>query len=259
MDAQTFSLTRRLQLEGPQREDLVARVCGAVRGEIRERRIPAGTRLPSETDLAKSLGVSRPTLREATRILAQEGLLDIRHGVGTFVAAGPRHVTNPIDSMRSLTASIRAAGGEPSARNLAIEEIAAPAEVARAMAVPPQSKIVRITRIRLIDDRPLALSHEHIPLGPSVDLAAFDAFGGGSLYGFLAQTLRIALHRSEVALTAVSATAAQGRLLAIKPGAPLLLMREIHFGEGDSRPLYSVNFHNSAVIDLTLVRSGLQT
>lgn len=256
---QTFALTGRLQAEGAQREDLVARVCGALRSEIRERAIPPGTRLPSETDLAKGLGVSRPTLREATRILAQEGLLDTRHGVGTFVAAGLRHVTNPIDSMLSLSASIRAAGGEPHVRDLSVEEVAAPRDVALALAIPPYSGVIRIKRTRLIDDRPLGLAHEYVPLGPLVSLAAFEHFGGGSLYGFLTQTLGIALLRSEVAVTAVSATAQQSRLLAVKPGAPLLLMREAHFGDAERRVLYSINFHNSAVIDLTLVRSGVRT
>ena len=98
-----------------------------------------------------------------------------------------------------------------------------------------------------------------MPLGPSVSLEAFDRFDGGSLYGFLTQTLGLALLRSEMAVTAVNATAQQSRLLALKPGAPLLLMREIHFGENDRRVLYSVNHHNSEVIDLTLVRSGVRT
>ena len=86
----------------------------------------------------------------------------------------------------------------------------------------------------------------------------FARFDGGSLYGFLTQTLGVALLRSEMAVTAVSATAQQSRLLGVKAGAPLLLMREVHFGAGDRRVLYSVNYHNSAVIDLTLVRSGVR-
>ncbi|HEY1777740.1 MAG TPA: FadR/GntR family transcriptional regulator [Solirubrobacteraceae bacterium] len=47
-----------------------------------------GDRLPPERELAARLGVSRPTLRGAVNALVIMGLLDSRHGSGTFVAAG---------------------------------------------------------------------------------------------------------------------------------------------------------------------------
>lgn len=47
--------------------------------------LKAGDRLPTERDLAKLVGASRPTVREAVRILQAQGRLDVRHGVGVFV------------------------------------------------------------------------------------------------------------------------------------------------------------------------------
>ena len=49
--------------------------------------LPAETRLPSEPALAKQLGVSRATLREAMRSFEGQGMIRRRQGVGTFVAA----------------------------------------------------------------------------------------------------------------------------------------------------------------------------
>ena len=46
---------------------------------------PAGERLPSEPELARQLGVSRATLREAMRTFEAQGLIRRRQGVGTFV------------------------------------------------------------------------------------------------------------------------------------------------------------------------------
>jgi DNA-binding FadR family transcriptional regulator len=51
-----------------------------------------GDKLPSERELASRLGVSRPTLREAVRGLVIMGLLETRHGAGTFVVR-----TAPLD------------------------------------------------------------------------------------------------------------------------------------------------------------------
>lgn len=50
-----------------------------------EKRFLPGSKLPNENILSEELGVSRTTLREAIRILATEGVLEIRRGRGTFV------------------------------------------------------------------------------------------------------------------------------------------------------------------------------
>ena len=46
-----------------------------------------GAALPGERELAKRLGVSRPSVREALRTLERMGVLDVRHGAGTRAAA----------------------------------------------------------------------------------------------------------------------------------------------------------------------------
>ena len=66
----------------------------SVQDELKQRidrgELPAGTRLPSEPELAAELQVSRATLREALRAMELEGLLRRRQGSGTFVAEHPR-------------------------------------------------------------------------------------------------------------------------------------------------------------------------
>src|SRR3954452_14724849 len=70
------------------------------RGDLRP-----GDRLPPERDLAKMLGVSRPTLRAGIRSLAAVGVLQSRQGAGTFVvkADGPPSLdSSPLRLMASL-------------------------------------------------------------------------------------------------------------------------------------------------------------
>jgi GntR family transcriptional repressor for pyruvate dehydrogenase complex len=66
---------------------LYSRVAQHVRGLIETRQLQPGEQLPPERELAQRLGVSRIPVREAMRTLAAQGLIDIRHGHGTFVAA----------------------------------------------------------------------------------------------------------------------------------------------------------------------------
>ena len=67
-------------------EALYKRIAAHVRELIETRELQPGERLPPERELARMLGVSRIPVREALRTLAAQGLIEIRHGQGTFVA-----------------------------------------------------------------------------------------------------------------------------------------------------------------------------
>src|SRR5579863_4010033 len=193
------------------RENLVTRVCDALRTQIADRALPAGTRLPSEAVFAKELKISRPTFREAIRILVRDGLLDVRHGVGTFVAANNPHLRNALDSISSLSSTIRAAGRVAGVRGLKVEQVSPPSEVAQALESPVGAKVARIRRVRLVDGTPLALATEYVPLSAATTFERVAGFSGGSLYEFLSRQLGFALLRSEMSVTAVAATAQQAR------------------------------------------------
>src|SRR5688572_4094295 len=62
-----------------------------------------GDRLPPERELAQQVGVSRPSVRAGLRSLAALGVLESRHGTGTFITAGPpRLSTSPLSLMAAL-------------------------------------------------------------------------------------------------------------------------------------------------------------
>jgi DNA-binding FadR family transcriptional regulator len=63
------------------------RVASQLRSLIEAGSLQAGEQLPSERELAEQLGVSRSTVREAVQFLGALGLVEIRHGSGTFVRA----------------------------------------------------------------------------------------------------------------------------------------------------------------------------
>lgn len=64
---------------------LTADVVQALGDRIREGRLPAGQKLPREADLMDEFGVSRTVVREAISRLQAAGMVETRHGIGTFV------------------------------------------------------------------------------------------------------------------------------------------------------------------------------
>lgn len=85
-----------------QRRSLVDTVVDELRREIAAGSWSLGDRIPSEAELTTTLGVSRPSVREAVRSLVQLGLLETRQGDGTYLVA-----TDPTEV--ALRRAIRAA------------------------------------------------------------------------------------------------------------------------------------------------------
>ena len=70
-----------------QQGSLSDRIVAQVERLIGDERLKPGDQLPSEREMAELLGVSRPSLREAVRILEARGRLIVKHGQGVFVQA----------------------------------------------------------------------------------------------------------------------------------------------------------------------------
>ncbi len=73
------------------RSGLTDRVIDRVRALVAQGTYRVGDRLPPEAELCVLFGVGRSTIREAMRVLANRGMVDVRHGEGTFVAARALH------------------------------------------------------------------------------------------------------------------------------------------------------------------------
>ena len=85
---------------GTTAEEVVVRL----RDMIHNGELSSGDRLPPERDLAKLLGVSRPTLRAGIRSLSTVGILQSRQGAGTFVAERDESPTLDGNQLRMLSA-----------------------------------------------------------------------------------------------------------------------------------------------------------
>ncbi|WP_233526302.1 GntR family transcriptional regulator [Actinomadura spongiicola] len=143
--------------------------------------LDVGDALPSERRLAEELGVSRPTLRQAIDGLVAEGLLDRRHGSGTYVAE-PRIAVSL--TMTSFTEDMIRRGMKPGGRVLSFRTQAAGARIGRRLALSPIEEVFTIRRLRLADGATMAIETLFLPRALLPDLRRQD-LEEGSFYDLL--------------------------------------------------------------------------
>lgn len=130
-----------------------------LRIDIEEGVYSPGERLPSESDLEAKYNTSRITIRKAISLLANDGYVSVRQGLGTIVASPTMYNTNFVTS---LTEQLREAGYTPSARDTHISRRTAPAEIANVMGLSPNTEMVCVQRIQLADEQPVGILSNYI-------------------------------------------------------------------------------------------------
>ena len=82
---------------------LYIQLADTLREQIRSGEIPAGSKLPSESEMIRQYNLGRLTIREALSILANEGLIEKQHGKGTFCKTNALPAKYKIDVLLNLT------------------------------------------------------------------------------------------------------------------------------------------------------------
>jgi GntR family transcriptional regulator len=246
----------------PVRAPLVSQTAAAIRARIEAGRWQFGEQLPSEPQLANELGISRGTLRESVGLLISDGLLDRRHGVGTFVArVPPPTIDRGIDELFGAGDAIAQMGYLPSVGACSIELTPAPDVVARELRVPRGTPVCHLERVRLADGRPVVLCHDYIEAQllreREIPLDAVERriqLCGGSLYAWLERDLGRTIDTALAHIEPVVATREIAAALAVPRGSALLRLRQTHFGPDGAEILYSDNLHNSELMHFHVLR-----
>jgi GntR family transcriptional regulator len=232
----------------------------SVQDELKQRidrgELPAGTRLPSEPELAAELQVSRATLREALRAMELEGLLRRRQGSGTFVADHPR-MANSLDVNFGVTDAIRAAGMTAGiAKGRHWVEPASAGEAALLELEPGQDVLV-IERVRTAEGKPVVLSRD---LFPSRLLdgreQVVQALLERSIYDVLERELGIVIHHGVARFRPVRADHTVAGRLGVPRGELLLYLWQVDYAQDGTPVISSHEFHLADAFDFTVVRRG---
>jgi GntR family transcriptional regulator len=190
-----------------------------------------GDRLPSDAELCERFGVSRMTARQAVQLLATEQLLTRRRGHGTFVAG--LTALRTLGSPLSFTESMRRRGLRATSRVLGAAWADPGEDEVRALGLAKGERVIRLERVRLADDRPMAI--ERATLSPSVAAVVAEDLEQGSLH---AAFERLGRHptQAQARVSARRATSTERRILKLGPGGVVLVERRI-ISDQDGRPL----------------------
>ncbi|WP_410592209.1 GntR family transcriptional regulator [Amycolatopsis sp. lyj-23] len=206
-------------------EPLYFQVSRQLHAAIEDGRLPAGSRLGNEVDLAASLRLSRPTIRQAIQTLVNQGLLVRRRGVGTQVVR--TKVARPL-RLSSLFDDLAGLGGHPGTAVLLNRVEDAGPDVAELLEAPGLTQVRRLKRLRSADGEPLALMNNYLPEG--VLDPADDELRERGLYQLL-RSAGVRLHAAEQNIGARLATEEDAELLREEPGAALLTMQRTTYDD----------------------------
>jgi GntR family transcriptional regulator len=185
--------------------------------------LQVGASIPSERRLAASLGVSRPTLRNAIDELVRGGLLVRRHGSGTYVAEAK--IALPL-TMTSFSEDMARRGMRPSSAVLSFETISAGAKLGQRLRISPAEPVWAIRRLRLADDETMAIEFLHVPKCVVPKLRRED-LEGHSFYELLRERFGVVVASGVQTIEPTVTSEDEAEILGVPLHAPAFLFERV--------------------------------
>jgi GntR family transcriptional regulator len=212
-------------------------------------------RIPSETELATELGVSRTTVRDALSRLENEGSIYRKQGAGTFVNEPGLQIKSRLEEIWSYEEVLRAHGYTPSVEVLDLTEEKADEAVAKDLGISPGDKVLVMEKLFLEDDEPVVLTSNYVPAAYlAADVAATLAAGDTPISSFLEAYCdrQLAYFLSEI--VPVSLNAHQAKHLGVPKGTPAVCFEEIGFDQDNEPLVRATSYFRDDLLRFRLIR-----
>lgn len=201
-----------------------------LRQAVAKGRLKPGEQLPSEVQLMEHYGVARMTVRNALKLLQDEGLTIAEHGRGVYVRARPpvRRLASDRFAQRhrkegkaAFIAESEQAAATPHVDMIRVTEARPPVDVASRLGLAEDAKVVVRSRRYSLDGRPVETAVSYIPadLAKGTPIAEPNP-GPGGIYARLEESGHT-LARFTEDVAARMPTPEEARLLSLPPGVPV--------------------------------------
>ncbi|AZM77205.1 GntR family transcriptional regulator [Streptomyces sp. KPB2] len=200
--------------------------------QIKEHVLAPGDQVPSESELIKKYAASQGTVRKAFAELRATGLIETRHGKGSYVKRRPPVRRKSSDRFRrahrtagkaAYLAEAEQAGSEPSVSVLYVGPTEAPEEIAERLSVPLGTKVLARRRLYFSDGIPTEEATSYLPWDIAKDIPELfeENPGGGGIYARLEEHGHTLKELSETVRVRL-ATKQEIGALSLSPGSPII-------------------------------------
>ena len=199
-----------------------------------------GNLLPKEVELAKRLGISRNTIRQATNKLEHEKLLVRKKGVGTRVVKNA--VSTKLSNWFSFSQEMHNKGVELVNYDIKVSWCNADQETAEALQIEEGKNVLKLERLRGSDKGPYVyfISYFH----PRVGLTGKEDFTR-HLYDILEQDYATIPSVSKEKISAIAARTLIAKKLNCEKGDPLLFRKRLVCDPGDRPIEYNLGYYRA--------------
>ncbi|MGW8378564.1 GntR family transcriptional regulator [Streptomyces sp. ODS28] len=200
--------------------------------QIKAKVLPPGEQVPSESVLMDRYQVSQGTVRKAMTELRIAGLIETRHGKGSYVRSRPPVRRKSSDRFRrshrtagktAYLAEAEQSGSKPSVHVLYVGALEAPPEIAERLSVEPGAKVLARRRLYFSDGTPTEEATSYLPWDVARDIPELfeENPGGGGIYARLEENGHTLQEFTET-VRARLATKQETVALSLSPGSPII-------------------------------------
>src|SRR6266478_2524370 len=198
------------------------RIQSAIRKRIDSGQLQPGDAVASERDLAKIHQVSLMTARHALASLEHDGVVERRRGIGTFVAAPKIH----FNKLMSYTEQMASRSLTAASKILFAKIVDDEPEIAARLALPTNTGIIKLERLRHSSDEPFALETCYFSSEEFPNLLSLPP-NRESLFKILEREYQVELGYADEEIDATAADTRTAELLSVSRGEPLMRIRQL--------------------------------
>ncbi len=213
----------------------------------------ADEKLPSENQLCQKFDVSRVTVRKALQTLENDGLIYRSQGLGSFVSDD--RTRQSLMQLTDFEEDMKRAGLEPSSKVLQFKAVTVSEKVANMLNIDPDSTAIRLDRLRLGDDQPIAFDITWLPMFYGQLLEGYN-LQEKTIYGILEKDFDIPVEKGFFKIEAENASPEIADHLGVKKKAALLVIDRLSLTVGEKPIYYQRRYYRSdrIVYELTAER-----
>ena len=197
--------------------------------DIQEGRYLENERIPSERQLCEMYDVSRVTVRHAVNELVSMGLLEKRHGDGTYVA--PK-LSQDLLGFYSFTDEMKKIGREPWSKVLEFDTHSSEEKIARKLGVEIGSPHYRLVRLRMADDTPMMYERTYLPVERFKGLVRED-LEDTPMYDVFRNQFDVSFSKAEEVLKPVTTRDYEAELLEVNQAVPSMMIERTTYEDDE--------------------------